>query len=79
MSRGLHILGYDDKRMASAVLSSLAEGFAQGATRQRADGGATAPLPPPPPPVEESNTVWYVASGAAILAVVIALLLRSRG
>lgn len=67
MSRGLLMLGYDDKRMASAVLSSLAEGFAQGATGQRvtsrgADGsGPKAPSsslssPSSPPSTSPAST-----------------------
>ena len=82
MSRGLHLLGYDQKKMASAVLSSLAEGFAQGATKQRAARPGSSPAPanphasPPPPPPEKLSTVWYVAGAAALI--VGALLWRSR-
>lgn len=40
VKRGLHLLGYDQKRMAMAVTSALAEGLAQGATKTRFDDSA---------------------------------------
>lgn len=65
--------------------SALAEGFSQGATKQRKDGGsgqkaqppAQSPAPAPAPP-KKSYTAWYIVAGGVALAVIIALLPRSR-
>jgi hypothetical protein len=76
------MLGADATKTSSAVMAALAEGLAQGATKQRADGSGQKPLAPPPPPPqqfqESSDTVWYVAGAAAVVAVLLVLLGRSR-
>lgn len=58
MSRGLHLLGYDWLKGASSMTAALAEGLAEGATKQRASDATQKVLPQAPlPPGLPSGTV----------------------